>query len=165
MTIQSLSEAPLASLRQSQRLPHHQPHPQPQPHPHTRPCMLVGARTVTRPQRHTDTNTHKHTLPPRWVKSQKPQVSEMEKERERGIKRTTQASHPLTSTQSTLHSEYPPGPPPSTRPHPRPPTHSHTHSHSLTLWPGDGVWVLPKVAKLKGTFETLAVKKSWGLYG
>ena len=154
MTIQSLSEAPLASLRQPQRLPHHQPHPQPQPHPHTRPCMLVGARTVTHPQRHTDTNTHKHTLPPRWVKSQKPQVSEMEKERERGIKRTTQASHPPTPT-----------PTPILGIHLRPPTHSHTHSHSLTLWPGDGVWVLPKVAKLKGTFETLAVKKSWGLYG
>ena len=35
----------------------------------------------------------------------------------------------------------------------------------LTLWPGDGVWVLPKVDKPKGTFETSAVKKSWGLYG
>ena len=117
MTIRSLSEAPLASLRQSQRLPHHQPHPQPQPHPHTRPRMLVGVRTGTHPQRHTDTNTHKHTPPPRWVKSQKPQVSDGERERERHQEYHTGFPSP------DLHT------PPILGIHPAPCRPDHTHAH------------------------------------
>ena len=116
MTILSPSEASLASLRQSRRLPHPQPHPQPQHHPrrHTHPASEIGQEPETPGNRggergrgrqqedHTGfPSPDLHTFPPPFWVSTRPLVD------------------PTTPSPTD--------------------TLTHTLTLTLTLWPGGGV--------------------------